>query len=175
MQPNNGLIFRVLKTPPDALGIDPVARTVLLTFLDYWNPKRSGAEVWPGFKRLTWQTGISESVLRRAIRRLEAYDLVKTQRQRNAPNRYTLNVALIGRLCDEARPFEPVRSTGESSSGSVESTDRDRSDRPPNALSTPSDRLKAFPDHSQGPRQRSMPMLGDVAAGAANALRKKSR
>ena len=112
MQPNNGLIFQVLKTPPSALGITPAARIVLVTLLDYWNPNRSGPVVYPGQDRIAWQIGMKERAVRDAIHLLDSEGLIKTQRRRNQSSKYTLEVAHIIRLCELAPEFGPAKSAG---------------------------------------------------------------
>lgn len=165
MQPNNGLIFKVLRAGGD-LPLNINQKMVLLVLLNHWNPKNFGTVVWPSQPRIADHARISERAARSALAGLEKLGLIKTVRQSGKSNRYQLYTDAIESLLtpaggaavprqDQHEPRQEVPLTP--AGGAAECL----SECPTNSLR-----------HSdEPPRQGEMRMLGDVAR---NALKDKS-
>ena len=120
------LIFVVIDTPAERLGLSVTEKAVLVSLTSHLNAKRNGSEVWPSVARLAALTGASISVARRCMRKLETLGFVKTRTDTGSSNVYSIIVDAIQSATDPGqidrgngadpgqidRPT-PVRSTGD--------------------------------------------------------------
>lgn len=98
MQPNNNLIFKLLHAGRNVTGLDYPQWAVLLVLLDHWNPKNSGAVVWPGQKRIANNAHIGQRTSQRALDGLEEKGLIKVRAESGKSNRYVLQIEVIEEL-----------------------------------------------------------------------------
>lgn len=94
------LLFRLIKSPASALGIDGMQKIVLLNFVDALDPARNGTLSWPGAETIAERFDLHEKTVRRAINRLCAADLMKLHRRTGRKVIYAVNVGLINRLIE---------------------------------------------------------------------------
>ena len=107
MNPNNGLIFKVLSTGRDSLGLNISQKMVLLVLLEHWNPSKSGAMCWPGQDRISDLACLSRSSAHRALQELEQCGYIKIRLVPGRSNRYQLDTAFISQACDPCQPDTP--------------------------------------------------------------------
>lgn len=93
------LLFAVLKTPADALGLTTNERNLLVQLLDFYNPTRRGAEVWPALATLAELTGMDIKTVRSGRRRLADAGYVSVKRDPGRPDVCVINVDLLRDVC----------------------------------------------------------------------------
>jgi DNA-binding transcriptional ArsR family regulator len=88
----------------EARGLTPVERLILLALADWAN---DDGECWPGQVSIAEKVEVSESTVRRAIRRLEAAEVIEVGERRRPDGYRTSNLYRLGGL--------PVNLTGSDS------------------------------------------------------------
>lgn len=86
-----------MDAPVDTLGLTLIEKTVLCSLVSHLNAKRNGTEVWPSIDRLMRLTGASRSAVKRALRRFEDFEFIKTRTDTGRTNVYSINVDAIRR------------------------------------------------------------------------------
>ena len=97
------LIFVLLDTPAEQLGLNLTDKAVLQSLAGHLNTKRNGTEVWPSNERLAALTGGSVKTVRRAKHRLHQAQLIKIRRDSGKSDMCTINAELIRNLTDPSQ------------------------------------------------------------------------
>lgn len=97
------LIFVLLNTPAEALGINFTDKAVLQSLVSHVNANRNGTEVWPSNDRLASLTGASIDTIRRAKHRLHESGLIKIRPDSGKSDLCTINSELIHSLADPSQ------------------------------------------------------------------------
>ena len=112
---NKPVIFVLLNTPADWLGLNANEKTTLVYLVSHLNAKRNGSEVWPAKDRLSRLSGLSTSSIQRSIRALEALGYIKTRTDSGKSNVYSINTDAIRAAaggvdpghCEQGPPADP--------------------------------------------------------------------
>lgn len=168
MQPNNGLIFKVLGAGGD-IPLTVNQKMVLLVLLNHWNPKNFGAVVWPGHQRIADLSRISRRAAQDALYGLEATGFIKIVREPGRSNRYTLITDLI-ESATRAADARPDAEVAQDARGGAQEVRDGRAGGAHECLIEPHDKaLRHSANH------RDMSHLGVVAGMAVNPLNKKKQ
>jgi len=166
VQPNNGLIFDVLRAGEP---LTTNQKMVLLVLLNHWNPKNFGAVVWPGQARIAAHARLSKRATFNALTGLERLGLIKITHESGRSNRYNI-------IADPIRALTPARDAGVSSEPvhEVPGTHAPRAGDPcTSCRRMPCECLTDALRHSEKQPDRQMAHVGVVAGTAMNALREK--
>ncbi len=122
MESHTGLIFKVIRSGAKHLRLSTSEKMVLVVLMEHWNPKRNGAEVWPGQPRIADHAGLSVRSVQYAIQNIERCGYIKTTQEPGRSTRYQILADAILAACTPATvaptpantagvPLQPLRPT----------------------------------------------------------------